>query len=76
MARPRSAAGTVVDHLAVDGKFAAGRLFEPGDHPQQRRLAAAGRADEDDELAVGDLQIDAVEDVDRAERLCTLVSLM
>ena len=31
-------------------------FLEPGDHPQQRRLAAAGRADEHAELAVGDLR--------------------
>jgi hypothetical protein len=33
---------------------AAGGVFEAGDQPQQRGLAAARRADEDDELAVGD----------------------
>ena len=33
----------------------------PGDQPQQRRLAAAGRADEHDELSVVDLQTDIVD---------------
>ena len=32
-------------------------LFEPGDHPQRRRLAASRRPDEDHELAVGDLDV-------------------
>ena len=30
----------------------------PGDHPQRRRLSAAGRADEDHELAVLDLEVE------------------
>ena len=49
--------------------MARGLLLEPGDDAQQRRLAAAGRADEDDELAVGDIEVDALEDVDLAEGL-------
>ena len=69
MARPAVGGRDGVDHLAVDGEFAAGRPLEAGDHAQQRRLAAAGRADEDDELAVGDLQIDVVQHVDAAEGL-------
>ena len=32
-------------------------LLETGDHPQQRRLAAAGRPDKHEELAIGDLEI-------------------
>src|SRR5262249_37014398 len=35
--------------------------LEPGDRAQQGRLAAARRADDDDELAVGDLGRDAVQ---------------
>jgi hypothetical protein len=31
-------------------------LLEPGEHPQQRRLAAARRADQHHELAVGDVE--------------------
>ena len=42
----------VVDARAVDDDVAAGDVVEAGDHPQQGRLAATGRADEDDELAV------------------------
>jgi hypothetical protein len=39
------------------------------DHREQRRLAAAGRADERDELARARLEIDALQDLDRAEAL-------
>ena len=43
--------------------------LEPGDHPQQRRLPAARRPDEDEELAVLDLERDAVDGGHAAERL-------
>ena len=38
-----------------------GRVLEAGDQPQQRGLAAARRADEDDELAVLDVEVDVRE---------------
>ena len=47
----------VVDDAAADRDLAAGDLFQPGDHAQQRGLAAAGGADDDDELAVADLGV-------------------
>ena len=59
----------VVDHVAVDRDLAAGDLFQPGDHAQGRRLAAARRADQHDELLVGDIEID------RADRLDLVVFL-
>jgi len=37
-----------------------GHVLEPGDHPQQRRLAAAGGPDQHHELAVADRQADVV----------------
>ena len=43
-----------VDDLAADPNGPVRDRLEAGDHPQRSRLAAAGRADEDDELAVGD----------------------
>ena len=48
-----AAARREVGHVAVADRDRAVRdLLEPGDHPQQRRLAAARRADEHEELAV------------------------
>src|SRR5690606_11393618 len=31
--------------------------FQPGDHPQRCRLAAAGRADQDHELVIADFEV-------------------
>jgi hypothetical protein len=52
----------LVDALGADEQFAGGDVLEPGDAAQQRRLAAAGRADEDHELAIANLEVDAVQD--------------
>jgi hypothetical protein len=43
--------------------------FEPGDDAQQRGLAAAARADEGDELAMGDVGIDIAQHLEVAEAL-------
>ena len=43
--------------------------LEPGDHRQQRRLAAAGRADQRDEFAGLRLEVDALQHLDHAEAL-------
>ena len=43
-----------------------GHLLQPGECAKQRRLPAAGRADESDELAVRDLERDVVEGDDIA----------
>ena len=43
--------------LAFDQNFAGRGREQPGDHLQQGRLAAAGRADHDKELAFVDLEI-------------------
>jgi hypothetical protein len=57
--------GRPVRHVdALDEDRAVGDVFEAGDHPQQRRLAAAGRADEDGELALADLEADGVYSLD------------
>ena len=45
------------------------RLVEARDLPQQRRLAAARRAEDRDELAVLDVERHVVERAERAERL-------
>src|SRR5213075_2508370 len=55
----------VVDPLAVDQELAFADTLESGDHAQERRLAAARGPDEDHELAVADLEIDAVDDCRR-----------
>ena len=46
----------VVDDPVADRDRAVGDLLEPGDHAQGRRLAAPGRPDEHEELAVLDLE--------------------
>ena len=46
----------VVDAAPADQQVAIGDVLQPGDHPQQRRLAAAGRSHQHHEFAVGDLE--------------------
>ena len=46
---------------AADADRAGGHFLEPGDHAQQRRLPASGRADQHHELAVPDRQADVVD---------------
>jgi hypothetical protein len=55
----------LVHALAFDTHFAAADGLQPRDHAQQRALAAAAGAHEDDELAVADLKVDAVDHVHR-----------
>ena len=47
----------VVDDTVADPNVALADLLEAGDHAQRRRLAAARRSDEDDELAVLDVEV-------------------
>ena len=49
----------VGDVAVADEDLAVVDLLEPREHPQGRGLAAPGRADEDHELAVVDLEVDA-----------------
>jgi len=49
----------MVDSTLADTDLAAGDAFQPTEHAQQRGLAAARGPDEHDELAIGDVQIDA-----------------
>ena len=60
--------GDGVDDPVVDGDRAAADALETRDHPQSGGLPAAGRADEDDELAVLDVEVE-VGDGDRAVRV-------
>jgi hypothetical protein len=64
----------VIDPLPVDPELAGGDLLQAGDHAEQGGLAASGRADEDAELAVVDLEVDPLEDLDVAVALADLVS--
>ena len=47
--------------LVLDPDFAAGRPLEAGDHPQRRRLAAAARTQQGEELPLRQLQVDVVD---------------
>ena len=62
-------------HVAgVDRDRALGDVLQPGDHPEQGGLAAAGRADEHEELAALDLEGDVVDGDDAsAEHLAHMV---
>ncbi len=51
----------VVDLAVPDLDRAFGRLLEPGDHAERGRLAAAGRAEEHEELLVGHLEGEVVD---------------
>ena len=48
------------ERLAVEHDVALGRVLVPADHAQRRRLAAPGRAEQDDVLAVVDVQVDVL----------------
>jgi len=58
---------------AVDGDGARGAWREAGDEFEQRGFAAAGRADDGDELAALDAEVDVVEDARAAKLLPVLV---
>ena len=53
----------VVHHPVPDGNLARGHGFETGDHPEQGGLAATAGPDDDGELAIADLDVDAVDDL-------------
>ena len=66
MPMSRLFAGHVGDVPAVDQHPAAVGPVEAGDRPQRRRLAAARRAEQGEELAAGDVEVEPVERDDRA----------
>src|SRR5579862_78242 len=51
----------LVDAAAADPDLALGHRDEAADQVQRRRLAAAGRPEEAEELAVADLELDPTE---------------
>ena len=55
-----SAGREVVDDALADEDPPVRQLLQAGEHPQRGRLAATGWADEDEELAVGDLHREVV----------------
>jgi hypothetical protein len=55
------ARGEVVDAPVPDDHVAGSDVLEADDHPQQRRLPAAGGADEDHELAIRHIDADVVD---------------
>ena len=57
------------DVLVADRDLAGRRLLEPGDHPQGGRLAAPGRAEQGEERARGDREIEVVDRHEGAEPL-------
>src|SRR5688572_26023432 len=61
------------DVAIVEEHAAGARLLQPGDHPQKRRLPAAGRPKEADEGAVRDAEAHVVDGAHRAEALCETV---
>ena len=58
MATLRSLARQLVDDWPSNRIAPPVALLEPGDAAERRRLAAAGRAEKDDELAVGDGEVE------------------
>ena len=75
MAMSRSFGGSVLTTRSPMAISPRGDVLEPGDHAQQRGLAAAGRADEHHELTVGDVDADAVQNLDRTERLAHVADI-
>jgi hypothetical protein len=57
-----------VDDLPADGDLAGIRILQSGDDAQQGGLAAAGGPDEDHELAIRDVEIDALQNLGRPKR--------
>src|SRR5947199_9062617 len=65
----------LVHAFAADIEFARRDGFETRDHSEQRGLAASGRADEDHELLALVIEVDALDDLDRAEGLAAIAQL-
>jgi len=72
MAMSRSLGGTSLTTSPPIADVAVADLLETGDHAQGRALAAARRPDQDDELLVGDVEIDAADGQDSSYFLTTL----
>ena len=64
MAMSRSFGCDVVDDPVADHHLARRDRLEAGDHAQRGRLPASRRADEHEELALGDLQAEVMDGVE------------
>ena len=53
--------GDLVHDPVTDPDSSLADLLEPGDHAERRGLAAAGRADEDHELALADRELELID---------------
>jgi len=60
----------VGDHPAVDHDVAGGGPLQPGDHAHQRGLAASGRTEQHEELALLRNHVDAIDGAHFVEQLC------
>ena len=58
------------DLLALDDDPPGVDRLEQVDAAQQRRLAGPGRADEADDLVLGDVEVDAAQDLERRRTTC------
>ena len=68
----KAAVGAGLAHgAAVEQHFAGRRVFEAGDDAQERGLAAAARPDHGNEFAALDVEIDAAQRFEVAERFAT-----
>src|SRR4029079_14905758 len=66
----RTPVGPNAGHVpAADADAPGGRILEAGDHPQRRRLAAAGRPDDREEFTGLDLQVEVADGDEVAEPL-------
>ena len=65
----RSRASTSLTDRAVEADLAVGRRIDAGEHEQRRRLAAARRPEDGDELAVLDAKIGRLDGDDVAPAL-------
>ena len=63
----------LVDDLPVDEDFAVADILQARDHAQQRALPAAGGTDQNEELGVEDIDVDAVDNLERSKALDDLL---
>ena len=67
MAMPRSFGSSQVTFRSPIQIWPDGHVEQARDGVEQGRLAAAGRAEQDDELALLDIEVETVEDADGLE---------